>query len=104
MKLSVDLRAPTISQNQRVWRLFPGSGYQFLDTFVEEGVGFLDFPGLDLPKGKIADAKDLIPRIVRSQRIIEALRAGVAEPEKQLTLETFHDAKSTQNRGRLRLL
>lgn len=42
--IKIDLSARTITPEQRVWRLFPGSGYQFLDDFKQQNVGFLDFP------------------------------------------------------------
>jgi hypothetical protein len=52
--VQVDLRAPTIQPGTRVWRLFPGEGYQFLQSFQDQRVGFLDFPGLILPDGNLA--------------------------------------------------
>src|SRR5439155_20332415 len=99
--VQVDLRAPTISAATRVWRLFPGEGYQFLESFRDQRVGFLDFPGLDLPEGNLSDARDLIPRIARTQRIIELLREA-PDSDVELTLDEFANARVTQHRLRLR--
>ena len=73
--LEVDIRAPSIPRDQRVWRLFPGSGYKFLDAFSQQKVGFLDFPGFEMPKGKLSEVKDLIDRIAKSEKLAEDLRA-----------------------------
>jgi hypothetical protein len=96
--MQVDIRAPSISLDQRVWRLFPGSGYKFLKAFAEQEVGFLDFPGLELPKGKLSQAKDLVARIARSEKIAEALRAEARGVKaKKPSTKT---PRSTKKRGR----
>jgi hypothetical protein len=100
--IQVDLRAPTIPNSQRVWRLFPGGGYQFLDSFDEQHVGFLDFPGLELPRGKLADAKDWIPRIAFSLDLKNQLLSDGPEVVPDKRLKDFANARATQNRGRLR--
>lgn len=100
--LQIDLHAPTIPLDQRVWRLFPGSGYRFLPSFTQEGVGFLDFPGLKLPNGRLSDAKDLIARIARSQALRERLWQEGPDAEINLPLSGFEGSRHTQNRGRLR--
>lgn len=96
----IDLNAPTISPAQRVWRLFPGKGYQFQGDFIENGVGYLDFPGLELPEGDLTNANDFIPRIARSQAIKEAIRSR--EPVEFPRLEEFAAARNTKHRGSLR--
>lgn len=100
--LQIDIRAPTIPLDQRVWRLFPGSGYQFLETFIDSRAGFLDFPGLELPRGKLQEAKDWIPRIARSQFIASTLRQAGTDAKFDAELSKFANARATQNRGRLR--
>ncbi len=96
--LQVDIRAPSVPRDQRVWRLFPGSGYKFLDAFSQQKVGFLDFPGFEMPKGKLSDAKDLIERIAKSEKLAEDLRAEArgAKPKQASTRKP----KATKKRGR----
>jgi len=98
--LQVDLQAPTVSTEHRVWRLFPGEGYQFRESFQEQEVGFLDVPGLELPEGRLARATDILPRIARSQKMLEMLRL-TPNAELDLSLADFMDARSTQKRSRL---
>jgi hypothetical protein len=101
--IEVDIRAPSIPQEQRVWRLFPGSGYQFLDAFIQQGVGFLDFPGLELPKGNLNEAKDLVARIVRSEHIAATIRELGVNPKVDFPdVKAFTDRRASEKRGRNR--
>jgi hypothetical protein len=97
----VDLRAPTIPKDQRVWRLFPGSSYQFLGDFDKQGVGFLDLPGLELPSGSLAEAKDMIARVARSLRIRNLLWDQGPQAKIELNLKDFARSRSSQNRTRI---
>jgi hypothetical protein len=94
-RLEIDINARTVLPSQRIWRLFPGGSYRFLDDFITNDVGYLDFPGLQLPEGPLSKAGDLIPRLT----LALSVKAGV---ESELKLEDFLDARITQNRGRLR--
>lgn len=108
--VQVDLRAPTIPPQTRIWRLFPGEGYQFLPTFHDQRIGFLDFPGLDIPSGDLNQARDLIPRIARSQAIRDILRTARLQGATLnanalpagIDLVQFEHARVTQYRQRLR--
>jgi hypothetical protein len=100
--IEIDLDAPTIPVDQRVWRMFPGSGYQFLDTFLDRGQGFLDFPGFVMPEGKLSDAKDLIARVARSQHISERLRKIGPDADTYADLGAFKTARPGNHRARLR--
>lgn len=100
--LTVDLNAPTIPLDQRVWRLFPGTGYQFLDSFLEQGVGFLDFPGFIVPDDKLSDAEDLIPRVALSQRVREQLLQDGPGAIIEVDVKKYQNTRHTQPRGRLR--
>lgn len=71
--IRVDLQAPIISSAMRCWRLFPGSHYKFLKTFIENDVAFLDIPGFPMPDGKLADAKDLQIRLRTSEIVLEKI-------------------------------
>jgi len=84
-----------------VWRLFPGEGYQFLQSFQDQRIGFLDFPGLELPRGDLAQAPDLVPRIARSQEIAKRL-SEVPDTDMAFNLEDFAAARATAHRTRLR--
>ena len=101
-KMQIDLRAPSIPKSRRVWRLFPGDSYGFLEDFLSQNVGFLDFPGLLLPSISIAQANDMTARIAVSQEIrnIYYKEGSGANPE--LNVDDFKDARNTTNRGKLR--
>jgi hypothetical protein len=96
--LEIDIRAPSIPPDQRVWRLFPGSGYKFLSSFSAQNVGFLDFPGFEMPSGKLSDAKDLIDRIAKSEKLAEDLRAEARGAKPKETDK--RRPKATKKRGR----
>lgn len=102
MAIQVDLHAPTVRNDQRVWRMFPGRGYRFLDSFLEQHVGFLDFPDLVLP-GKPAEATDLIPRIARSQAVRDAFhKHGSDFHPNTIKLSDHTSARRTKYRALLR--
>ncbi len=102
--LQIDLRAPTIPQSQRVWRLFPGEGYQFLETFSGQKVGFLDLPGLVLPVGKLSDADpdDFIDRIAYSQAIKDTASKLDSEILSKISLNDYKNSRRTTHRGSIR--
>ena len=66
-----------------VYSLVKGINSQFLQSFQDQQIGFLDFPGFDLPESNLMQVDDLIPRIARSQKIRELLREN---PENQVEL------------------
>ncbi|WP_156394108.1 hypothetical protein [Methylobacterium sp. Leaf94] len=100
--IQIDLNAPTIPDTQKVWRLFPGEGYQFLDNFEEQGIAFLDTPGLVLPDGDLSDVDDWGPRIAHSQGIKNFISEYGPDEEYEINLEDFADA-TAQGRGRARM-
>ena len=66
----IDINAVSIPLEQRVWRLFPGNGYRFLKSFIEESVGFLDAPAFQLPPDhKLSESDDLIARVAYSNAV-----------------------------------
>ncbi|MGF7051881.1 hypothetical protein GGC47_001046 [Bosea sp. OAE752] len=102
MPLLIDLQAPTIAQERRVWRLFPGNGYQFLPTFMNERVAFLDLPGFPMPAQPIQQANDVIARLAFSQALRNELYEKGADHHSQLSLAEFSGARRTKTRGRIR--
>jgi len=102
--LEIDLRAPTIPLDQRVWRLFPGEGYRFLDTFKEQNVGFLDLPGLVLPAGPLSEVNpdDLIDRVAFSQAIKDAVGKVGSAGAALLNFEEYRQSRRTTHRGSIR--
>jgi hypothetical protein len=102
LAIQVDLHAPTIKNDQRVWRMFPGRGYRFLPSFLKQHVGFLDFPDLD-PTAEPNEALDLIPRIARSQDVRDAFfKHGPDFNPRTIKLADYKSARRSKNRGRLR--
>lgn len=98
----VDLHAPSIPNDRRIWRLFPGQHYRFLEQFQAEGKGFLDIPGFQMPEGPLSSADDLLSRLSASQATHEALIARPQVAPLLLDPQEFKGAKNTQARGRLR--
>ncbi|MFC7475608.1 hypothetical protein ACFQS7_14645 [Dankookia sp. GCM10030260] len=60
----IDLRTAVIPPNKKIWRLFPGKTYRFLQEFKNNQVVFLDFPGLVLPNDFYFEDKLLTDAIV----------------------------------------
>jgi hypothetical protein len=82
--------------------MFPGSHYRFLNAFLEERVGFLDFPGLELPEGPLSKAPDLISRVARSVDVRAAFyKVGPELNPKTIKLADYAKARRTQKRARL---
>jgi hypothetical protein len=65
MPVKVDLGVTIIPNNHRVWKLFPGEGYKFLDSMLENNAVFLDVRGLvDLGENPIEwDDEELLELI-----------------------------------------
>jgi hypothetical protein len=64
------LRAEYIGLGKRVWRLFPGKDYRFLDFFEGQQVAFLDFPGMILPDGNVTrDTPMLRERVILARAV-----------------------------------
>lgn len=100
--IRVDINVREVSQEQRVWRLFPGSGYRFLSNFREKSLGYLDFPGITLPTKDLENSNSLIPLIAMSDAIRSAFFAREIDSAVKFDVADFEDARRTKNRGRLR--
>lgn len=100
--IRVDLRAPIIPPTRRVWRLFPGRSYRFLDDFRDQKVAFLDLPGLELPKGSLSDSPDLLARVVAAQKFAAAVPRKSNIGVEDFNWRKFRHAKATKVSGRLR--
>lgn len=95
----IDLRAPIISGDTRVWRLFPGGSYKFLSTFKADQVAFLDVPGFEMPDVKLSEANDLPTRIRRTEVMMEKLSREGREAIPRITeddLQNFRVGKKRQ--------
>lgn len=90
---TIDLNARIVSPDVRCWRLFPGSSYRFLEIFKNEGVAFLDMPGLKLPEGRLGDVRDLPKRIRESEIILEKIAKEGKEREHTVTEEELSKFK-----------
>jgi hypothetical protein len=100
--IQIDLNAPSIPQSQRVWRLFPGSGYRFLESFRRQNVGYLDIPGFVFPRGRLSDATDLVARVAASQSIVGEINNGTTNSSIKPNLDEFSTARNTKFRGRFK--
>jgi hypothetical protein len=91
-RLVIDINAKHVPEDRRIWRMFPGDRYRFLNSFLKNGVAFLELPGLELPEGAIeAETPELRERLHVSREVeswIQAYRkyarsAMTEEPPKQ---------------------
>lgn len=99
--ITVDLRAAVVPQTTKVWRLFPGSDYRFLKTFLDEGVGFLDLPAFILPSPPLAASRELLGRILASSRTKEMIATSGSDVDPIVDWQQFSRARRTANRGRI---
>jgi hypothetical protein len=68
--LQIDLNVKVLPFDHKVWRLFPGRGYSFQKAVYEQGLAFLDFPGLFLPPGEVNEnTPHLLQSVQRSLKI-----------------------------------
>jgi len=101
LAIKVDLRAPTVAQDVRIWRMFPGRGYQFLASFLTQQVGFLDIPDF-VPPDQLSPKSNLIPNIARSQDVREAYyKYGPGFKPNAIKLADYAKSRRTPNRTRL---
>ncbi len=100
--IQVDLRAAIIPPETRAWRLFPGKSYKFLRTFDRTSRAFLDYPGLELPEGDLAEAEDWIPRIAASEQIIDLKRELGPDHDPDIDLADFQRSPRTRYRSVIR--
>jgi hypothetical protein len=67
---TINLNAVHVPNDRRIWRMFPGKEYRFFETFLKDGVVFLELPGLDLPEGEISSNTPLLREgLTRSARV-----------------------------------
>jgi hypothetical protein len=92
--IEIDILTRIIAPGTRAWRLFPGSSYRFLDTFLDQNQGFLDIPGLELPQGPILESNELLPRMVASQALADTLRT--LGPDAQVNID-WRDYSASRN-------
>lgn len=100
--LTIDINVPTISEDRRVWRMFPGQSYRFLEDYRDQGLVFLDLPGFPYPRGPISEVEDVAARISLSQQVRQYIQENGSEDIPQLRLEQFANAINSQSRGRTR--
>jgi len=98
----IDLKANRIPESQIVWRLFPGTSYQFMLEFLEKNSGFLDFPLLDFDKKKPSECTDLIQRIAYSREMKKRFYKPEMNDDSTISLQDFKGAQETHNRARLK--
>ncbi|WP_292578231.1 hypothetical protein, partial [Mesorhizobium sp.] len=99
--LQIDLRAVSVPGNARVWRLFPGSDYKFLNYFTRNGTAFLDLPGMTFPEGKLTPSAELLARTLASGKVKELVLAQEHEAARAVDWRTFIKSRRTSPRMRL---
>jgi hypothetical protein len=99
--IRVDLRTVVVSPETRVWRLFPGSDYKFLETFLRGRTAFLDLPSLQLPDGELASGPDLLSRVVASLNTKDLIQQVGAEAGPILDFAAYRGSRRTAKRSRV---
>jgi hypothetical protein len=70
--VEIDIATRFISDASKIYILFPGKGYRYYSIMRDEGVIFFDIAGFPFsPSENIGELKDIIQRIVISDRIRE---------------------------------
>lgn len=69
--VTVDLATKIIPDSQRIWVVFSGIRRQYYNTFLENSVIFLDYPGLSLTNSAVKNI-DKIRQHVRMSNAVDA--------------------------------
>ncbi|WP_182179367.1 hypothetical protein [Methylobacterium radiotolerans] len=72
--MQIDIRVASVPTKTKIWRLFPGEGYAFLNDFRTENVGFLDYPGIILPDRPLKFWNEFDENIIKSDVLSRFLR------------------------------
>ncbi|MBV9829168.1 MAG: hypothetical protein JO001_26410 [Alphaproteobacteria bacterium] len=91
--IEIDLRATFISPQKRVWRLFPGSAYRFLDAFKEGNIAFLDLPRLEFPDFPLTADRELMRRVLMSEEIANQLQELGPDHTPTVDVADYQDAR-----------
>ena len=68
-KIDIDLATTIVPNDHKIWKLFPGEGYKFVNLIDQSRVAFLDVRGLGKLKGKPSDWKrDKLVNLVSKDR------------------------------------
>ncbi len=100
--VAVTLTAARISDETKIWRLFPGGSYKFLSTFEDKRLAFLDLPGLEFDRGKLSADPKLLSKILASGAIADAKREYGPDTQVDFDVTAFPRPRRTKARGRLR--
>lgn len=101
MAAVVDVKVRVFSANDKAYRVFPGSRYRHYDAMRENGVVFIDAPGIRLPAAGQPFPKDDRTRadIARSERMAAAAyRHDAAERLAELAGEDFTRSRWSKRR------
>lgn len=99
--LHVDLRAVSVHPGTRVWRLFPGSDYKFLNHFFKSKTAFLDLPSMVFPDGPLKPTGDLLARMLASAKVKELLLSRDPDAANAVDWKAFLKSRRTSPRMRL---
>lgn len=72
----LDLATKVVSPNQHIWAMFPGLGRRFLSQYQDQGLIFLDMPGISLSPTVLADDRLLRKHIAMSIAWADYYRFG----------------------------
>lgn len=78
-KMRLDLNATTINDNIGVWAFHAGRNKRFFKTFMDNGMVFLDMPGVRLTSDLVRDEVSLRNKIAMSENISLHYRGKAAE-------------------------
>ncbi|MGE7415847.1 hypothetical protein [Methylobacterium tarhaniae] len=102
MSIEIDILTREIPDTCNVWRTFAGTGYKFINDFLEKDAIFLDFPGLELPDGDLNESEDLLARILAAQEVVEVYKFMGPEAEVAVDWKNYINARRTVGRGIIR--
>jgi hypothetical protein len=80
MPVVFDIAAKLVSPDQQIWTIFPGLGRRYFGRFHDEGVIFLEMPGINLTPRALEDDEVLRQHVAMSLAFIKYYRGGTGSP------------------------
>jgi hypothetical protein len=91
--VTLDIATKIVSPDQQIWAVFPGLGRRFFGRFQDEGVIFLEMPGIHLTRAALKDDNVLRQHVAMSLAWIDYHR-GAEKSAPSRRPDTYDPPKS----------
>jgi len=98
----INIKTKVISDNFRVYAIFPGSGYKHRQAMIERNLVFLDFPDLILPEDSAGYLRNEFTHdVARSEAISSWVSGGMMlESKPMMDIEHYRNTARGKKRGK----